>query len=157
VTSFIKGVHLSKESKTVYRVSRIDVNSWIKAINTELKLNSKKRKYIGLRLVNSETMKKFNKTYRGNNNPTNVLAFPNQTEGEEEINELLGDIAICIEVLIAEAKEQNKNFKSHFVHLFVHGVLHLLGYKHKNTTDARIMEELEKRILKQLGIDDPYQ
>ena len=66
-------------------------------------------------------------------------------------------IAICVDVLRREAKHQNKVFLDHLLHLFVHGVLHLLGYTHGSDTKASEMEALERQVLKKLGIEDPYQ
>ena len=65
-------------------------------------------------------------------------------------------MAICVEVLKKEAKEQNKDFLDHLLHLFVHGVLHLLEYKHDSDREASKMEQIEKNILSKLGIEDPY-
>ena len=55
-----------------------------------------------------------------------------------------------------EAKEQNKDLIDHILHLTVHGVLHLLGYDHETDEDAHIMEALEISILKDIGINNPY-
>jgi probable rRNA maturation factor len=57
-----------------------------------------------------------------------------------------------------EAKEQKKTPADHLVHLVVHGTLHLLGYDHETSdADADRMEALERRILKKLGVADPYE
>jgi len=56
-----------------------------------------------------------------------------------------------------EARAQNKTPADHLTHLVVHGALHLLGYDHETgKADAERMEALERRILKKLGIADPY-
>ena len=44
----------------------------------------------------------------------------------------------------------------HLRHLIIHGFLHLQGYDHQNDDDAEIMEDLERRALARLGVDDPY-
>ena len=49
------------------------------------------------------------------------------------------------------------SFEDHFTHLMVHGFLHILGYDHIDETDAAKMEAKEIRILKKLGLADPYQ
>ena len=69
---------------------------------------------------------------------------------------LLGDIAICVDELKKEAKEQQKKTKDHLAHLFIHGALHLMGFDHRNKSDRNCMEDLERKVLYQLGIDDPY-
>jgi probable rRNA maturation factor len=67
-----------------------------------------------------------------------------------------GDIAIAHGVTNAEAKAAGKKFADHATHLVVHGVLHLAGYDHERPKDAKVMEPLEVKILKRLGIADPY-
>ena len=69
----------------------------------------------------------------------------------------LGDIAIAAETVAREASEQQKTVTDHLAHLVVHGTLHLLGYDHEEDDEAEEMEALERDILKQYGIDDPYQ
>jgi probable rRNA maturation factor len=69
----------------------------------------------------------------------------------------VGDVAICVDLVKREAKHQNKDFLDHLLHLFTHGVLHLLGYTHGSDGKASEMEALEKQVLKKLGIEDPYQ
>jgi probable rRNA maturation factor len=91
-----------------------------------------------------------NRTYRGKNKPTNVLAFPSE-EGE------LGDVILAYETVKKEAKLQKKPFARHVAHLVVHGCLHLVGYDHENERDADKMEALEIRVLARLGIANPYQ
>jgi len=59
-------------------------------------------------------------------------------------------------VVKQEAAEQNKTLDAHWAHMVVHGCLHLLGYDHIEDDEAEVMETMEKRILLQLGFDDPY-
>lgn len=105
-----------------------------------------------------------NADFRGKPRPTNVLSWPSEERGAEvpggepltpEAAEL-GDIAIAFETCAREAEQQNKPFEAHVTHLIVHGVLHLLGYDHEIEADADRMEALEKRILSELGLPDPY-
>ena len=58
--------------------------------------------------------------------------------------------------ILPEADAEHKPFENHLSHLAVHGFLHLIGYDHEKDGDADIMEELERKILAQLGIPDPY-
>ena len=68
----------------------------------------------------------------------------------------LGDIVICAPVVTREAEEQGKVLADHWAHMLVHGTLHLLGYDHIDDNDAEAMEALERKILGQAGIADPY-
>ena len=111
---------------------------------------------VSLRFTNIKNMKKLNYSFSGSNKETNVLSFSPDPNETDENNNSVGDIAICVDVLKKEAKEQNKDFLDHLIHLFVHGVLHLLGYKHDSDREASKMEQIEKSILGKLGIEDPY-
>jgi probable rRNA maturation factor len=89
---------------------------------------------------------------------TNVLAFPADTvlSDHEQDDAELGDLAICFDVVVSEAEEQAKPVAAHMAHMTVHGTLHLLGYDHQNDLEAKVMEELETRIMKTLGFPEPY-
>ena len=69
---------------------------------------------------------------------------------------LLGDLVICAPVVAREAKEQGKPLIAHYAHLTIHGVLHLLGLDHDDEREAEAMERIEREILADLGIADPY-
>lgn len=92
-----------------------------------------------------------NKTYRGKDYATNVLTFDYQHEPTAE-----ADIVICTPVLVREAKEQNKSFRSHLAHLLVHSTLHAQGWDHETDEEAEKMEAREKQIMTKLGFPDPY-
>jgi len=100
-------------------------------------------------------MHSMNKTFGSKDCPTNVLAFPIDGQHELETN-CLGDIAICHDVVLKEAEEQNKEISDHMAHIFIHGVLHLLGYDHHQKKQAETMENLERKILLKIGVADPY-
>jgi len=101
-------------------------------------------------LSNDRKLHDLNVTFRGKDKPTNVLSFPAHND------EYLGDVAVAYGVTSREARDQKKPFSDHATHLVVHGVLHLLGYDHETARAAKIMEPLETRILRELGIADPY-
>ena len=110
---------------------------------------------VSIEIVDQATSQELNKTYRNKNKSTNVLSFP--LELPEFVEEdLIGDLAICAEVVEKEASQQNKLLENHWAHLTIHGVLHLLGYDHINDDEAQIMENLEIKLLAQLGINNPY-
>jgi len=115
---------------------------------------------LSLRIVSAAESQQLNRDYRGKNKPTNVLSFPMQLESEFEafsMSELmLGDLAICAEVVAQEAKQQQKTTQAHWAHMVVHGMLHLQGFDHIEDDEAQIMETLETQILQQLGFADPY-
>jgi probable rRNA maturation factor len=100
-------------------------------------------------LADDRKLQALNRDFRGKDKATNVLSFPG-LEG------YAGDIAIAYGVTAEEARAAAKKLADHAAHLVVHGVLHLAGYDHERPKDARVMEPLEARILKRLGIADPY-
>lgn len=108
-----------------------------------------------VRLVDEAEGRSLNRAFRGRDQATNVLAFPaDLPEGVD--SPLLGDIAICVPVALAEAVRQGKQARAHFAHLTVHGVLHLLGHDHQAGDEAEAMEAAETAILARLGFPDPY-
>ncbi|MEO8301127.1 MAG: rRNA maturation RNase YbeY [Rhizomicrobium sp.] len=100
-------------------------------------------------LADDKTLRRLNREFRGKNKATNVLSFSGS-------GDYAGDIAIAHGVTKAEAKAAGKKFADHAAHLVVHGVLHLAGHDHERPKDAKVMEPLEVKILKRLGIADPY-
>lgn len=92
-----------------------------------------------------------NSQYRHKDYATNVLTFDYQHEPEA-----IADLAICVPVLVREAKEQEKSFEEHLAHLLIHGALHAHGYDHMNDEEAEVMETKEIKALMKLGFDNPY-
>ena len=120
-------------------------------------------RYAGLEvaivLADAGLQRRLNRDYRGVDAPTNVLAFPAWGPvARVPIGApvLLGDVVLALEIVAREASEQNKLIADHLRHLVVHGVLHLLGYDHMTQTEAAMMEALERSILADLGVSDPY-
>ena len=108
-----------------------------------------------VRFVNKDEIQQLNKTYRHKDKTTNVLSFPSDLP--VEIDEaILGDVVICIDVVIEEAQAQQKVFSDHLLHMAIHGTLHLLGFDHLVESEALEMEALEVKILEKLNIRNPY-
>ena len=110
---------------------------------------------LAIRIVGTKEGRALNRHYRGKDYATNVLSFPAELPEGVKLP-LLGDIVLCAPVVAREAKEQKKPVAAHYAHLTVHGALHLLGWDHEDACDAECMEKLEREILADLGIDDPY-
>lgn len=105
-----------------------------------------------VRFVDADEGRALNAAYRAKDYATNVLSFPYEIEPVA-----LGDLAICVPVVLKEAAEQGKTAAAHFAHLIVHGMLHLQGYDHETgAADAVRMETREREILARLGYPDPY-
>lgn len=115
---------------------------------------------LSIRIVDENESAQLNRDYRGKDYATNVLSFTNDLPDLilDALDEYpLGDLAICAPVVLREAAEQGKTADAHWAHMLIHGLLHLQGYDHEDDTQAEEMEALERRILKDLGIADPYQ
>ena len=109
-----------------------------------------------IRLVEEAEITELNATYRNKDKPTNVLSFPFEAPPGVDIP-LLGDIIICAAVVEREAAEQAKPLQSHWAHMVIHGILHLLGYDHIEEAEAEEMEGLEIALMSGLGYANPYQ
>jgi len=117
-------------------------------------------------LTGDAEIRDLNRTWRGKDQPTNVLSFPAgdvpYDAASVDANAIhdgcvpLGDIVIAFETTEAEAAEKALPLSDHLSHLVVHGTLHLLGLDHQGDADAEQMEGLERQALASLGISDPY-
>jgi len=108
-------------------------------------------------LADDALVRDLNRTYRHQDRPTNVLSFANDGRPEGVMGPcLLGDVVLARETVLREARDQGKSVAEHMSHLVVHGLLHLLGFDHDETTQAERMEAIEVAILAGIGIDNPY-
>jgi probable rRNA maturation factor len=108
---------------------------------------------ITIRVVDPEEARALNHQYRAKDYATNVLTFD-----YAKAPVLCADIVLCAPVLAAEALEQRKDLRAHYVHMLVHGTLHAMGYDHERSAlEAKRMEGLEIRILQGLGQGNPYE
>jgi len=141
----------------------IDNKSWHKKIERPQTYFNKKLRKISLLtrlfknknlaftilLTNSLNIKKLNKKFRKRNKITDVLSFPFFSSKNlnlvKENNIYIGDIAVCYEIISKRSKKNN--FISEFDKVWVHGLLHLLGYDHIKNKDYFKMSKFEKRIL----------
>lgn len=97
-------------------------------------------------LVSDETIHSLNLTWRGKDKPTNVLSFesPEGVPRPDIPMRHLGEIYLAPEYVSAHNEDIKK--------LAVHGLLHLLGYDHVKSTDAKKMERVEESVFKKMGI-----
>jgi probable rRNA maturation factor len=110
-----------------------------------------------LALSDDASVKELNRTWRGQDKPTNVLSFPvSERRRAGKGPRHLGDIVIAEETLLSEARAGGIPARDHFQHLLVHGLLHLIGHDHIDEREAATMEALETKILAALGVPDPY-
>lgn len=108
-----------------------------------------------VRLTGADESRRLNRTFRGQDRPTNVLSFPAGPVPGIDLAHL-GDLVICAPVVEREAGEQHKAAEAHWAHMVVHGMLHLQGFDHQDDDQAVAMEQLETDILTGLGYPAPY-
>ena len=130
-------------------------NKLNKVVSTILDQEKMSDCVINLRLLNDKEMKKLNMQFRQKDKTTNVLSFPNDDISVKQTKNI-GDIAISVEYVKAEAKKEGKTFDDHIIHMLAHGVYHILGYDHENNENAVIMENKEIQTLKKINIINPY-
>ncbi|MCD8378922.1 MAG: rRNA maturation RNase YbeY [Lachnospiraceae bacterium] len=126
---------------------------------------------VNLTLVDSEAIRQINREFRGIDEPTDVLSFPNldfNAPGdfsllEEESREadyfdlesgqlLLGDIVINVDRVFSQAQEFGHSVMREYAFLIAHSMLHLCGYDHMEPNEAAFMEERQNKVLEALHI-----
>ncbi len=143
-------------------ILQVKTQTWLNGAINHLNPQFKKAE-VSIALMNDSEIKILNHQYRQIDQPTNVLSFsqfdPSSPSVKMDTGQalLLGDIILSLDTLQREASEQNKNLEHHTAHMMVHGFLHLMGYDHMIEDEAEIMEALEIKILKDMGISNPYE
>lgn len=114
---------------------------------------------ISVVVTDNEDIQKLNKKYRGLDCPTDVLAFPMYEstlqiiDAIKEFREvLLGDVIISLEKAREQAEEYGHSLEREISFLVIHGVLHLLGFDHKEEKQRKIMRQEEDKILNALNM-----
>jgi probable rRNA maturation factor len=98
-------------------------------------------------LTGDDQIQKLNHRYRGNNRPTDVLAFA-QREGAlgERAGRLLGDVVVSVPTAQRQAEQRGRGVVAELTELLAHGLLHLLGYDHDTPAKDRRMRQETKRL-----------
>lgn len=109
--------------------------------------------------VDNKEIQIINRNYRQKDEPTDVISFAMQDEGEGEMKiigaempVLLGDIIISIDRAKEQAKEYNHSLERELSFLALHGFLHLLGYDHQNEEEEQKMFKRQEDILNAFGL-----
>ena len=124
------------------------INEFVKAFKiTEVKLD--------ISFCTKDEIKELNKKFRNKEVSTNVLSFPDIAFQGIRKN-CIGEIIISMDVIEEEVLNTSKSKIDHLMHLLIHSMLHLLGYKHDLENDAILMERKEIEFLSKIGIQNPY-
>ena len=118
--------------------------------------------YVGVSLVSEDEIKDINREFRGIDKVTDVLSFPqfesvdellDEIEGDEALVDIpLGDVVICLDQAERQSKEYGTSIKREVTYLFVHSILHLLGYDHMEDDEKAYMRAHEERVMAALDI-----
>ncbi len=101
-------------------------------------------------------IRRLNREYRGIDKTTDVLSFPSfdslrTAKPKQELAHgqiFLGDLVICHKKIQNQSREFNISYMDEFIHLYIHGFIHLLGYDHElSKAEERLMQEWEKEAL----------
>ena len=130
-----------------------DINEYYK--KTLDVLDIKDEMDLSLIIVGKTKIRNINRDYRNIDRVTDVISFANIDSDdydylveEGEVN--LGDIFINVDRVKSQAKKYEHSIKREFMFLFVHGMLHLLGYDHMEKEDEKIMFSLQDKIIGEL-------
>ena len=123
------------------------------------KLNIKCDPIVSVSIVDNRYIHKINKKYRHIDRPTDVISFA-FLDSENNYDKVLfspgpvvlGDIYISLEKAKEQAEEYGHSLHRELSFLFVHGLLHLLGYDHRNEEDEKEMFQLQEEILSEKGV-----
>ena len=126
------------------------------AYGAELENLDDERCEISVTFVDMEEIHELNKLHRGVDKPTDVLSFPQFEdiceEAPEEGEICLGDVVICRDKAAEQAEEFGHSFEREILYLFVHSVLHLLGYDHMEEGEKKVMRAREEKIMEHIDV-----
>lgn len=116
---------------------------------------------VGVLITDDEGIRALNRDYRGLDQATDVLSFSvfEKGEGEPELDVseeyplVLGDIVISAETAVKQSKQYGHSIQRELVFLVTHGMLHLLGYDHKDSENEDVMRDKQRTILEKLNLD----
>ncbi|NLW52873.1 MAG: rRNA maturation RNase YbeY [Tissierellia bacterium] len=124
-----------------------------KAISMSLKMAGYGDDYeFSFSIVDEDEIRELNRDYRENDSITDVLSFPLYEREDIPAQGMLGDIVICAKRAKEQSEEFGHSYEREIVYLTVHSVLHLLGYDHEEDDEKSEMRQIEKSIMKELGV-----
>ena len=111
---------------------------------------------VSLTLVSLEEIRDLNREYRDVDRETDVLSFP-QFESPEDFPDFgelcIGDVVICLDKVSEQAEEFGHSFERELIYLFVHSLLHLLGYDHMHEDEKAIMRAKEEETMRAIALE----
>jgi probable rRNA maturation factor len=143
----LKNVHVLNRQ----RQRGIKVKPWLEFCVRAMRAMDAAKEAVTIVFVSDAAIRKLNREFRGRDQVTDVLSFPNQAEPFEIENRgQLGEVVISVQRAAVQAKQNGLTFSNEVEQLILHGLLHLCGYDHE--TDDGEMNRLELKLRKKLGI-----
>ena len=106
---------------------------------------------VGIKFVGDTRMRRLNREYRGNDRTTDVLAFAFREAGGPP-SPILGDVVVSIPMARRQAESFGHSLSEELTRLFIHGMLHLVGYDHERSeADARSMKRKEMELWRRVS------
>ncbi len=166
---------MAKKTITIDFVSEIEGEEFSPSLRAYMKtaFNAAVKQYalpyaasVTVTLVDEESIREYNKENRNIDSVTDVLSFPLQDfyEGEADFDAvsdaefdedgslMLGDVVICLNVAKKQAEEYGHSLERETVYLFVHSILHLLGFDHMEDEEKARMRAAEEKIMTKIGL-----
>ena len=133
------------------RHRKLNTRHWREFGEKALQAISKQETTVTIVFVGDAAIKNLNRQFRGKNEVTDVLSFPNKAEPFEVWSgSQLGEVVISVQQAATQAKEHGLTFSDEVKQLILHGLLHLCGHDHE--TDHGEMNRMELRLRRKLGI-----
>jgi probable rRNA maturation factor len=145
----------NKGWKQFIKAPNLYINKKLKIISKKTNLFKKNEYNFALLLSGDTEVKKLNIKFRKKNKTTDILSFPfhekaslNKLIKKKKIKIYLGDIIINLNEI--KKNSNNENFYVNFDKIWIHGLVHLLGHRHKSNFDFSIMQKLETKLLQKI-------
>lgn len=146
-------INLEYYNETSRPLSESVFEEILELINIEFKqifpkeIDNRKTYFITCTLVNDNIIKKINKQHRGQDKPTDVISLCYLGD-EFPGHDMIGEIFISVDTAEKQAKKLDHDLLTELKFLFVHGVLHILGYEHSSEENFQLMMDLTNQILR---------
>lgn len=124
------------------------ISEYKEMVSRLLEILDEKESELSILLTTDSEIRKLNKKYFNKDKPTNVISFSFIEDGTKLPIRVLGDIIISVETAQKEAEALGKNLMEHLLYLTIHGLLHILGYDHKEKREAKLMEKRTEELLR---------
>ena len=147
-------IAIHTQNRSGIRFSRTLLEKIKKTIRTAVEAEYPNHTFeLNIFFCDDETIRSYNREYRGVDRATDVLTFPMFDFGTPELPALLGDIVLSVPRAQAQAEEYGHSFEREMCFLAAHAALHLIGYDHENEDERAQMETRQREVLSALGIE----